>query len=908
MTTPNKAQQELIENHHGIYKVDAGAGTGKTYAITLRYIDILTKQNADPQDILLLTFTNNAAQEMKERIINKSTHNSKKLQDAPISTFHSLAKNILTENGFNTPHLLGIQDNITSSTTLIGDQVLEQQEFKSFIDQFIQQHPEYNHIYKTLHTPQSLLGLIKTLASKGIIPTKKAWYGDTEQHLNGDYEAYKELLHQQNQQRGSKSSQLRNNSYSTFKKCLHPDAPTQTQVRGPTGTKKANLDYFKKAFKDNRETLKQFVHNVYHEYIQYSLSKNYLNFNLLLVFTYLLLAEKPRIRQKYTYTYTMIDEFQDTNEIQLKLAMMLSQGNICVVGDWKQSIYKFQHADVENMTRFQKRLKKYKQELNTGTKRIQYNVEDVKEITLTQNYRSTQKILRLSEKTLNVPGKKHEDVQTEPITKLESNNNQPSQIQAFQSDKETDAILHKIQQIVQRKEYTYNNKKLDYEDIAVLTRNRTFGLKLQEKAQQLGIPAAFEGGITLFTTKPAILLLAWLRILTNNASKGWAVILEDTGYNLDTINHIIKQEDYPQNLLAFKKKLQNKDITTTTKKIFNKYNLDNGITQKILQTLQNTYKTTYKTKADLIQYIEQNIDQEETHNVDNKTTQKAITIQTIHAAKGLQYPAVFIADINQRRFPSQSKNNNVITFNETTGLRHTKTYCPETNYVYDNWKTRLVNTTQTQDYDEERRLLYVATTRAQNYLFLSATKQKPSTFFTELPIEKQELNTTLEPIHIQRTQLPELTIPKPTTRAAVKKTAHTDLELIKNKQGRGKDYGTKIHRFAYNYATNQEVKPQDPDQKFVKQTIDNLEGDIQAEVPIIMPIQGSDDERKTVYTGVIDLLHITQNKVEIIDWKTDQTKENHKEYTKQIETYKKGIQQIYPDKKVEAKILYTGIN
>lgn len=908
MTTPNKAQQKLIENHNGIYKVDAGAGTGKTYAVTLRYIDILTKQNVEPQDILLLTFTNNAAQEMKERIINKCTYNPKKLRDAPISTFHSLAKNILTENGFNTPHLLGIQDNITTSTTLIGDQVLEQQEFKSFINQFIQRHPEHNHIYKTLHNPQSLLDLIKTLASKGIIPTQNGWYGDTEKHLDGDYEAYKEKLQKQNQQNGSRSSKLRNNSYSTFTKCLHPDAPTQKEVRGPRGTKKANLDYFEKAFKDNRETLKKFVHSVYHEYIQYSLSKNYLNFNLLLVFTYLLLAEKPRIRQKYTYTYTMIDEFQDTNEIQLKIAMMISQGNICVVGDWKQSIYSFQHADVENMTQFQKRLKKYKDELNTDTKRIQYNVKNIEEIKLIQNYRSTQKILRLSEKTLELPGKKREDVQTEPITKLESNNDQPSQIQALQSDQEIETILHKIQQIVQRKEYTYNNKKLDYEDIAVLTRNRTFGLQLQQQAQQRGIPAAFEGGITLFTTKPAILLLAWLRILTNNSSKGWAVILEHTEYNLDTINHIIKQRDYPQNLVAFKKKLQNKDITTTTKKIFNKYNLDNGITQKILQTLQNTYKTTYKTKADLIQYIEQNIDQEQTHNVDNKTTQKAITIQTIHAAKGLQYPAVFIADINQPRFPSTTNNNTVITFNETTGLRHTKTYCPQTNYVYDNWKTSLVHTTQTQNYDEERRLLYVATTRAQNYLFLTATKQKPSTFFTELPLEKEEPNTTLDTIHIEKQKLPELTIPPPTKRAAVKKTAHTDIEITKNKQGRGKHYGTQIHRYAQHYATNRNIEPTNKDEEHVKQIIDNLQGNIKTEVPIIVPKKETKNTRKTIYTGTIDLLHITPNKAEIIDWKTDQTKENHQEYKKQIELYKEGIQQIYPDRKIEANIIYTASN
>jgi len=118
----------------------------------------------------------------------------------------------------------------------------------------------------------------------------------------------------------------------------------------------------------NSERLKNFVHDVYHEYLEFALSRNYLNFSFLQLFAFVLLCDDHRLRDDVAFEYVMIDEFQDSSEIQFKLALLLANtNNVCVVGDWKQSIYSFQYAAVENITEFESRLDRFVDELNEDT-------------------------------------------------------------------------------------------------------------------------------------------------------------------------------------------------------------------------------------------------------------------------------------------------------------------------------------------------------------------------------------------------------------------------------------------------------------------------------------------------------------------------------------------------------------
>ena len=155
----------------------------------------------------------------------------------------------------------------------------------------------------------------------------------------------------------------------------------------------------------------------------------------------------------------------------------------------------------------------------------------------------------------------------------------------------------------------------------------------------------------------------------------------------------------------------------------------------------------------------------------------------------------------------------------------------------------------------------------------------------------------------QQTGLGELEIEMPEEKAAIKKSPHDEMEMTEDTVGRGPEFGTKVHDFAEKYAKGEDMEPRNKDEENVKEFIDSLEGELKPEVPIKIPEEGSD--RKTLYSGTIDLLHITEDKVEIIDWKTDLTRENHEEYEKQLEVYGKGIKRIFSGKEVEKQVFYT---
>jgi len=135
----------------------------------------------------------------------------------------------------------------------------------------------------------------------------------------------------------------------------------------------------------------------------------------------------------------------------------------------------------------------------------------------------------------------------------------------------------------------------------------------------------------------------------------------------------------------------------------------------------------------IIRFIEENIEQEEIYEVDNSVRENTVKIQTIHAAKGLEYPVVFVSGVNNGVFPSRNFDRSNIIYNELIGLRQKKIYNDgEYAYNYDNWRTEILTRCVTGSYDEERRLMYVAMTRAEQHLFVTAKKRprKPVLFWS----------------------------------------------------------------------------------------------------------------------------------------------------------------------------------
>jgi ATP-dependent helicase/nuclease subunit A len=749
MVEPNKQQKKLINNIDGIKLVDAGAGTGKTFTITRRYRKIL-ESGSDPEDIFLVTFTNNAADQMKERIAQKVDESISSIMDAPISTFHSHCQKILKQSGFNAPEILGFDSQIPEQYTVMESSIREGQEFDRFIKQFRSRHPEHQDFFRIAYDESDYLNLLRNLSAKGVIPTKDGWFGDSRKHLEGDKEKFKELFKEANKpvesgNGGQKQSELRRRLYSYKWKDFTEDAPEIDDLRGGYGSKQVSSAYADRAFEEDREELIKFIHDIYTEYIEYCLNRNYLNFSFILMFAYVLLHSSKEVREKQSFDYLMIDEFQDTNEIQFKLALLLAdKPNVMVVGDWKQSIYSFQYANVDNILEFEDKLESYREELNKEEEKVEFPVTEVEQHSLIQNYRSTQKILDTAEKTLSVKANRHENPGQPDITSLESAVDQgEGEVKKIESPHEIETVLAEVQKVVDNPDYTIateeGERHLKYSDIAVLTRNRSFGLDLQNKAEEHSIPASYEGGIEIFNTKQGKLLLAWLRLLNNRKSrKGWVPLLEHTGYNLDEARGILEEEEYPSNILEFREKLENKKtIQGVVASVFQRYGLVDSVSAKIIEIIDTTFNNSYISRSELISFIEQNIEEGETYQTDNTSTDNAVTVQTIHAAKGLEYPVVFVSNINQDRFPSTSSSSSAVQFEETTGIRMRKNYISEDGLVYDSWKTEIMNKTLPQNYDEERRLFYVASTRAEKYLYMTAESGNMSTFFSEIDADKE---------------------------------------------------------------------------------------------------------------------------------------------------------------------------
>jgi ATP-dependent helicase/nuclease subunit A len=917
---PNPNQRELITNIDGTYLVDAGAGTGKTFAVTRRYANILDSTAASPEDVLLITFTRNAATEMKDRIVSHCDYSTAELADAPIQTFHSLCHDILQEHGFDAPTLLGIDDRIPNTTRIIEDDIVEDALFQEFFEQFTDDHPEYTDLIRTVSDPTELLDLINQLAAKGVFPTADGWYRDGESHLTGDFEAFKRQFDELNEPRndGNKQSRLRSklNGYGNDK-CYLPDAPLKAEVRGDG--KRIPEAIARRVFDEDREELTGFVHDLYFEYLEFALSRNYLNFGFLQLFAFVLLCEDHDLRERLGFEYVMIDEFQDSSEIQFKLALLLaSTDNLCVVGDWKQSIYSFQYAAVENILDFRDRLDEFAADLNTDASRVTFDTSEVETIELTRNYRSTQTVLDFSEESLVAPAANHDSVDADAVrdrivhlTSTTEHDN--STIEALQHDDEHEAILAKIHEIVGNDDYRVTDgdgglRVPEYKDIAVLTRTRDFGRELQAAADTHGLPMAYEGGIELFRTDQAKLLLAWLRILESNADRGWAPVLERAGYTLDEIKHILEVEAYPDEMTAFRETLTDTDtLGGVIRRVLDRYGFTGPRADVLLHTVESIRATTTLTRGDLVRFITQGIEHGSTHEVNTSAGNNSVTVQTIHATKGLEHPIVILANMNQRRFPPSGGGSPAILYDSAVGLRQRKVFADAHGkpHLYDNWKTDVIRRCLSRDYDEERRLLYVAITRAENHVVFTAGED-PNTFLDELPVAIDAGSNEVPAFEVQQDDRDTLQVTLPEQVGPTKYSPHslmddTVYEAVEG--GEGKEFGSKVHEFAEEYVDGGSVSPRNADEEHVKSLIDSCSGKLQAEEHVYLPLDT--EAGRVTLSGIIDLLHITPETVEIIDYKTDRGRHAEPEYRKQLSVYYHVLAEVYPDRDVRPVILYT---
>ena len=935
---PNDDQQQLIDSTDGIYLVNAGAGTGKTFTITRRYAEILAQPAIEPDDILLVTFTRNAAAEMADRIAQYSPYDPVELQDAPISTFHAYCYRLLRRYGYDTPSKLGIDTELPDSLELIEDDIREQTLFWSFISRFHDAHPEYRSLFAAMDSPTALRDLITELASKGVIAQRDGWYRESGAVLEGDKEAFMEVFEEQNQPKEGAYSRNQSDARSALSSweddSYVPSAPISDSFLDEHSVDPAAVET---AFDENRSQLLGFVHDVYFEYLQYALDRNYLSQSLMLAMAFVMLCEDTTVRQQVSHQYVMVDEFQDTNELQFKLSLLLAeQNNICVVGDWKQSIYGFQYTDIENIQSFEQRLDRFTRELNADRKRIGYDVSTVTEIPLRQNYRSTASILSKAKETLQVPATNSEDIDTDQInstfTPLAATNHvDNSELHAYSHEDEPELILDRIEHIVDNPEYavetsdepaetpemspteaeTAERQRLgtpSYGDIAVFTRTRSFARDLLETAHDHGIPVAYEGGVELFDTDHAKLLLAWLRIVETEGNRGWATVLEEAGYGLQAAEDSLATGEFPPEMEAFRDVLAEYDtIGGFARHVFDAYGYDGAYADGLISELTGMYEATLATRSEAITFIESNLEAGTTVEIDSNPGEDSVALQTIHAAKGLEYPIVILGNLNQRGFPHFGKpSSSMIQYTEPIGIRQRSQYSTASGraHVYDHWPYEMLNGCLPSTYDEERRLFYVAVTRAKRHLLLTAG-DSPSQFFTEFPLKSESVTPDIDDRVPSVEESDSFSITPPTRDRPLRLSVHSimDDSIYEDVEGgRGPAFGDQVHDFAEAYADGEAVEPQSADEKTVMALLDSLDGEFTTEITAILPFDGTP---QVTLVGIVDLLVATDECVQIIDYKTDLSRQAESEYRKQLSVYYHVASEWYPNKAITASILYT---
>ncbi|WP_276260601.1 UvrD-helicase domain-containing protein [Haloglomus litoreum] len=936
--SPNDQQEQLITQTEGIYRVNAGAGTGKTFAVTRRYGEILETTDATPDDILLVTFTRNAAAEMKDRIVQQTDYDLRELQDAPISTFHAYCYQLLRRYGHTIPEALGIDDQIPDGLDLLEDEVQERQHFRTFMSRFADRHPEHEDLLRIFRDRRTLRSVIQQLAAKGVIPQREGWYRDTAAPLEGDRDAFLETVAETNAPNeganGPKNSDARGAVGGWDVTEYAPDAPTKAELHDDP---QVSEDLVFDAFDEDREALRAFLHDVYIEYLEFALSRNYLTQGLMLALAFVMLCEDPTVRTAVGHDYVMVDEFQDTNELQFKITLLLaSANNICVVGDWKQSIYGFQYTSVENITEFESRLQQYADELNSDTERISYPVDEVEPIPLFQNYRSSASILDIAEQSLSIPATYSEDLDEDPLAdeeQLEATNYvDNARIDAYRADDEYALILDRIQTIVDNEAYAVEvrdepastaemspeeqraaeQERLgapSYSDIAVFTRKRKFARELLDRAAEYDIPIAYEGGVELFDTPEAKLLLAWLRICESDDPRGWAVVLERAGHTFEQTETLLAEEAYPDAMVAFRDELlELETLGGLAQRVFDRYNIANAFADALLDHLTSVYEGTLLTRGEAITYITDNLENGSTVDIDTSPGQDAVTLQTIHGAKGLEYPIVLLGNLNYRAFPHYGQPpSSPVVYQEPLGLRQRKVFTDTGTHphVFSNWRYDLLRSCLPSEYDEERRLLYVAMTRAQRHLLFTAGEE-PSLFFTELPVEADELEPEPRTVDTSTETAADYEVTIPDASGLPRRHGVHDImdDSVYQEvtEGRGKEFGDALHDFAEAYVLGEAGAPANEDQENVARLLDGLDGECSAEETVLLPLT---TDPKVTLTGIIDLLHITPDRVEVIDYKTDLSRVAESEYQKQLSAYYHVLTTVYPDREVRLAVFYT---
>lgn len=560
----NPEQKDAVSYCDGPSIILAGAGSGKTRVLTYKVLYLIQEKHVQASEILMVTFTNKAAQEMKERIMSFFEEASVKGEQPLVTTFHSLGARLLRRHA----------DRVGLSPSFAIYDSTDQ------LDAIKQCMTELGISQKDLK-PGSVLGTISNAKNELLDPTM----------------------------------------YATFSKGSY-----QLGVAA-----------------------------VYTRYQRMLLENNAVDFDDLVLLTVKLLKDNPDIAERYqeTFRYIMIDEYQDTNKPQYELTKLLAKKatHICVVGDFSQSIYSWRGADFRNLKKFETDF--------PGTKTF----------ALAQNYRSTQKILDGASSVI----KKNT---SHPVLSLWTQNGEGEHLIIYEARDEQQEAEFIVKTIVE-----HGISKLS--DCAVLYRTNAQSRVIEEVLLHHGIPYTLIGGTRFYERKEVKDVLCYLRLLANpkdTVSKNRA---EKLGKNrFAQFSEMLEQH-------SAEKKEQTIDLLDRIlekTRYLELYDENDPDDRARLENIKELRSVAYSF-PDLLEFLE-NVALVEKEYSEAGELKNAVTLMTLHAAKGLEFPIVFMIGMEEGIFP------------------HSRSLMDK------------------QELEEERRLCYVGITRAKDQLYLTFAKRR----------------------------------------------------------------------------------------------------------------------------------------------------------------------------------------
>ncbi len=616
----NEPQREAVTHVNGPIMIIAGAGSGKTKVLTTRITHLMAAHKIDSFNILALTFTNKAAAEMKERV--ERILGNTEARNLYIGTFHSVFARILRAEAPK----LGYPSNFTIYDTDDAKSVV-----KTVINELAldDKHYKPNVVYNRISSAKnSLIG--------------------AAEYMN-DW------------------------------------ALQQEDARA------------------NRPAIGQ----IYDAYVKRCFKNGAMDFDDLLFKMYILLKNFPEALSKYQrkFKYILIDEYQDTNTAQYEIIKLLGamHENVCVVGDDAQSIYSFRGATIENILQFQK------------------DYDEVKVVKLEQNYRSTQNILHVANEVI---GNNKGQIEKKLFT-VNAEGEKINLVRTMTDNDEGKMVADTIQEQKLRNHY-YNK------DFAILYRTNAQSRSFEEALRRMGIAYRIYGGMSFYMRKEVKDFIAYLRLVVNprdeealkriinfpargigkttvdkavlyaneNNLSMWDILCNAGmyGYKSGTLESI---DNFVTMIKMFQSELQKKNAydlavtvgksTNIVKELFNDKTTEGLARYENVQELLNSIKEFTETPMNeedgevgdksLGSYLQQIVLL--TDADDDKGNDDVVKLMTIHAAKGLEFPVVFVGGLEETLFP------NAMSIN-----------------------TR-------EELEEERRLFYVAITRAKQRLWLS---------------------------------------------------------------------------------------------------------------------------------------------------------------------------------------------